>query len=219
MVLAACESEEEKAGELLWLETHATWLRQFLQYFQPHFAKDLSELRSRLGSEFSNNKRYSDSQLVGMVLFAWHLRDSAALGEAMPSAIEAIFPCFFSQTSVVQGQSVLKASKSLLRNAQLGVDVALMLVRRERLANLGIAARYGWADSSAVAQSDWLICKRQAVLEDRSEDLWGAWRDLVLSKPGNKQDVDPEIAKERLALTKKLVAGVRIYTQPLRPLD
>ena len=158
-ILASCDSPEETAGMQMQLESFALWLRQVLLYFQPHYATKLSDLPSLHRAGFGGQKRYSDSQLVGMVLFAWHLRDSAALREAMPSAIEAIFPNFFSNTAIVQGRHALKQSRSLLRNAQLAVDLALMLVRRQRLAESGKSSRYGWADSSAVAKSDWLISK------------------------------------------------------------
>ena len=204
-IVAACEDDEEASGQELLLNSHATWLRQLLVYFKPHFAKEIVELGPRL----SNNKRYSDCQLVGMVLFAWHLRDSVAVKEAMPTAMEAIFPNFFAQTSIAMGQQALKQSKSLLRNAQLAVDMALMLVRRRRLEQLGTSARYGWADSSPIAKSDWLISKHQAVLASDCTVLWGSWKALV-----DTVQSPADASQQRQNHLKSLMSGVCIHTQP-----
>ena len=218
IVLSHCNSAEEQAGEQLQLEAFATWLRQLLLYFRPYFATELSDLQAKQRPDLCSHQRYSHSQLLGMVLFAWHLRDSAALTDVMPSALQAIMPDFFALTSVAKGVQVLKQSKSLLRNAQLGVDIALMLVRRRQLQASGPSARYGWADSSAVAKSDWLISKHQTVPESRCPDLWQSWADLVHSTTAdndNEQEaLDAAVASRRKALTQELMAGVRVHTQP-----
>ncbi|CAE7948456.1 unnamed protein product [Symbiodinium sp. KB8] len=99
-ILAQCETEDAAAGEQLLLESFATWLRQLMAYFAPHFAENATDLRRHLGVRDAQHglQLYSDRQLVGMVLFAWHLRDSVGFKEAAPSALEAMFPKFFSLT-------------------------------------------------------------------------------------------------------------------------
>ena len=119
-ILAQCASEEDAAGERLLLESlesFAGWLRHFLLYFTPHFAKDLTDLptvHKAAGQDSHGLQRYSNKQLVGMVLFSWHLRNSVGLRETMPSALEAMFPGFFSNTSIAQGVQVFKQSKKLV---------------------------------------------------------------------------------------------------------
>ena len=218
VVLSQCNSEEERAGEQMHLEAFATWLRQLLLYFRPYFAKEAADLQAKRRPDLSGHQRYSHSQLLGMVLFAWHLRDSVALTDVMPSALQAIMPDFFALTSVAKGVQVLKQSKSLLRNAQLGVDIALMLVRCRQLQASGPSARYGWADSSAVAKSDWLISKHQAVPESRCPELWQSWSELVHStdvdNDNEREGLDAAVASRRKALTQELMAEVRVHTQP-----
>ena len=215
IILASCRSDEEYTGEQMLLESFATWLRQLLFYFKPHFETEAACLES--GGK--GHQRYSDSHLVGMVLFAWHLRDSVSMKEAMPSALQAIMPDLFANSATASGKHVFKQSKSLLRNAQLAVDIALMLVRRQGAQNAGQCARYGWADSSAVAKSDWLISKHQVVPSSRCVHLWQSWAELVSLIPADsegehEQQLDPHAISSRRALSQELLAEVRVQTQP-----
>ena len=110
-ILGQCDTAEDRVGEQLSLEAFANWLRQLVSYFAPHFATSMMQLRSRYHVSQPHNtrhghQRYSDNQLVGMVLFAWHLRNSVVLKEAMPSALESMFPGFFQKTTISLGTQV-----------------------------------------------------------------------------------------------------------------
>ena len=212
-ILAQCETEDAAAGEQLLLESSATWLRQLMAYFAPHFAENATDLRRHLGVRDAQHglQLYSDRQLVGMVLFAWHLRDSVGFKEAAPSALEAMFPKFFSLTGFGTGRGVLKQSKTLLRSAQLSVDVALMLLRRKNFEEHPNIVRYGWADSSPIAQADWIICKHQAIASQSCVELFQACAELR----SIEVDVsEKEEMERRVELCQQLLAEIRVHTQP-----
>ena len=101
----------------------------------------------------TGHQRCSNKQSVSAVMFAWHLRDNVGVREALPLAMEQLIPDWLSKSTVTGGSFALQ-SRSTMRAAQLGDDMALMLVRRQRLAADGGSVRYGWSDSSPTAQSD-----------------------------------------------------------------
>ncbi|CAE7037690.1 unnamed protein product [Symbiodinium sp. CCMP2456] len=212
-ILAQCETEDAAAGEQLLLESFATWLRQLLTYFAPHFAENAADLRTHLGERDAHHglQRYSDRQLVGMVLFAWHLRDSVGFKEVAPSALEAMFPKFFSLTGLATGKGILKQSKTLLRSAQLSVDVALMLLRRKGFEERPNTVRYGWADSSPIAQADWIICKHQAIASQSCLELFQACAEL---RSIEVDVLEEEERERRVELCQQLLAEIRVHTQP-----
>ena len=214
-ILAQCDSEEDAAGEQLLLESFADWLRQLKLYFSPHFATSLTELRSQIQVRRRENvhghQRYSDNQLVGMVLFGWHLRDNVGVKEALPSALQAMFPGFFAKTTTALGAQVFSQSKSLLRSAQLSLDIALMVLRRQRFESQQSVERYGWADSSPVAQADWIVCKHQTVPTRSCIELFQAYCEL------RTLEVDSEELTEkqrRVELTQALLDGIAVQVQP-----
>lgn len=147
---------------------------------------------------------YSSRQLIAAVLFAWHLRDSGGLKEALPSAIEHVLPGWLSNTVLSTGRHVCP-SRSMMRSSQLCVDIALMLSRREGVSEP--AVRYGWADSSTGAQGDWLICKHQVVLSCDIESACRASQELV-------SELRLDGAGRRRTLSRELFDVVRILTQP-----
>ena len=215
-ILAQCETEEDRAGEQLSLEAFANWLRQLVSYFAPNFATNMNQLRSRYHvsqphGEHHGHQRYSDSQLVGMVLFAWHLRNSVVLKEAMPSALESMFPGFFQKTNIALGTQVFSPSRSLLQSAQLSLDVALMILRRQKFESQQSVERYGWADSSPVAQADWIVSKHQTVATSSCTELWLACCELC-SLEVDTEDIAEQ--QRRIELTKYLLAGISVQTQP-----
>lgn len=147
---------------------------------------------------------------MSAVLFAWHLRDNVGIKDALPWAIDHAIPAFLSERSITQGLRI-SPSASVVRHAQLGLDMAWMLVRRRAALDKN-SARYGWADSSLVAKSDWLISKTQAISSESCGDAAEAFRELVRTRPdqaGAGAHVDPA---RRQTLSNLLFEAVRIHT-------
>ena len=162
-IIASCaEDEEAAAGERLRLERHARWAQQSRARFSQLFA---DSVRQRFGTDVHEDtefqgRRFSSRGLVSAVLFAWHLRDNVGLKDALPHAVDHILPGWLSH-GLLAGGLQMSPSRSVLQTAQIAFDLALMMTRREEAG--ADAARYGWADSSTVAKSDWLISKFQAI--------------------------------------------------------
>ena len=86
-----------------------------------------------------------------------------------------------------------------------------MILRRQKFESQQSLERYGWADSSPVAQADWIISKHQTVATSSCAELWLACCELCTL------EVDTEDVAEqqrRIELTKSLLAGISVQTQP-----
>ena len=99
----------------------------------------------------------------------------------------------------------------MLRNAQLSLDIALMLLRRKRFEVNPNVARYGWADSSPIAQADWIICKHQIVAVSSCPELYDVCSELLSLEVDCADVVEKE---RRVELTKRLLAEISVQTQP-----
>lgn len=199
----------QAAGERLVMEQHARWAQQNIDQFSHFFdKKGASNFMTRQAGQ-THGQTYSSRQLVSAVLFAWHLRDNVGVKEALPSALDHILPGWLPHKVLATGQHVCP-SRTIMRRAQLSLDAALMLSRRDVSALTG--ARYGWADSSTVAQSDWFVSKHQFVQHDLVESTCRASQELVRSRPDfHEGEVDKG---RRCELSKHVLNAVRIYTQP-----
>ena len=112
-----------------------------------------------------------------MVLFAWHLKDHIGLADALPSVIDVLLPGFLADEHLLGKNFLTIPSRVHLRSCQVKLDMAVMLARRTDFGRT--AVRYGWADSSTTAKSDWLVLKTQSVPDAEISNMFSAASELV----------------------------------------
>ncbi len=200
-ILAPIDNDDDEwlAGERLRLERHVRWAQESMLRFHPLVGHAPS-------STPGDGRVYSSQQLVSAVICAWHLRDNVGLPHVLPHAIDSIMPAWLPHSLLAAGFA-MAPSRSTMRLAQLAVDMAWMLVRRDSVSGQRRALRFGWADSSTVAQSDWFISKHQVVA--RADCLEAARASQELAR--NLHEGLPDI-EHRRALSRRVFDAVRILT-------
>ena len=207
LIIDSAPDEDSATGERMLLERLVSWASQSQSRLEPLLCGTVA-YRDAANLPAAQHRRFSARQLVCSVLFAWHLRDNVGVDRTLPLCIEQLSPGILSRDVFSQGYRAIP-SRSLLRASQLALDAALMYVRREVNSSAG-AVRYGWADSSTVAGSDWLVSKHQCIELAGIAAAAEAWRGLVRMRLIGDIHVD---VSERKRLSRALWKEVRLYTQ------
>eukprot|EP00959_Pyramimonas_sp_CCMP1952_P459329 9478078-Pyramimonas_sp.AAC.1 len=206
-ILASVEDDEERCSEQLVLEQCALWLFQFRNRFSPLLEPSSGTLCRDHAA--IRNQKFSSSRLVASVLFGWHLRDNVGLTAPLTHAFDFVVPGWIPGSCLSDG-SYATISRSIVRSSQIAVDLALMRVRSKSLMNeQRPAARFGWADSSPISKTDWLISKHQVVPGHCLVAAYNASVRLVPGYPG--YDANPE---RRAELCTALWHHVNVLTHP-----
>ena len=190
--MEGCADEEEAAGERMLLERFLRWAWSGHAHFDPFVGgKDVDRFHLGHtfdgGEDFKRGARHSSRHLVMAVLFAWHLRDNVGIHDALPCVIDVILPGLLSYEHLNAVSFPHVASRSTVRSGQLRLDIAWMLSRRA--SNAVPAIRYGWADSSGTAKSDWLMSKTQPIPEAQVRNLFSASKEVIGCEDETKHGV------------------------------
>lgn len=164
--------------------------------------RDLAGWADQLDAKFSDGQqqqhgstRYSAAEVVSAFRLSRLLRNTGCVRLALERATALQGPDFLQQELRRSSRDV--PSRTTLQRAEVSIDVALLLMKRDENEQGGEAMlRWAWADSSPQLGHDWSVMRQQSMPASSVWQALQAFAKLAQDRPRHMADLDRQAQQQ-----------------------